>query len=1079
MKKLILLPLLALGLSATAGETVNLTLKIDNPLGISRKDYPVVLDLASHTHLDIKSATVSCDGKQLPWQLDDINGDDKADQLAFVADIPAKGTSTLSISLSETSTAAKAFEPKTRAYIKLRDEKEKHPEIVSITFPGDANLLDMYNSIYGHGAVMETAPVALRIYMDNRQSVDIYSKTTPQLELDVTGFYTTRDQLAQGYGCDILWAGKSVGAGSFRGYQNSTPCYIDTVSTRTQTVITSGPVRSIVEVVDKGWIYNGHPVDMVQRYTMWAGHRDVEVSVNLKGYKAGDVFCTGVQKLENDNVGFVNPDGLAGSWGNNVPDKGAPDLVEGVGLGLIADKANLSSVREDEFNYLTMLHPDAQGNINYHIAFCGAREKGGFNSSEKWFDFLKTWKQETDAPCTISVTSKEILANAPFELAPIREPIFPARDFVITDFGAKPGDSKANTKAFAKAIKACNKAGGGRVVVPAGEWISGPIHLKSDVNLYLAKDAVVRFTDNPADYLPAVMTSWEGMECYNYSPLVYAFKCENVAITGPGTLAPKMDLWRTWFKRPQAHLDALKELYTMASTDVPVKKRQMAKGDNNLRPHLIHFNRCKNVLLDNFAIRESPFWTIHLYLCDNAIARNLDVRAHGHNNDGIDLEMTRNVLVENCTFDQGDDAVVIKSGRNRDAWRLNTPTENVVVRDCNVLAGHVLLGIGSEISGGIRNVYMTNCHAPNKVMRMFYVKTNHRRGAFVENIYMDNCSAGHADRVMEIDPEVLYQWKDLVPTYERSLTRIDGLHMKDCRVRSAKAIYELDGCAELPARNVSMKNVTVDYVSGFIGKVENVENVTIENVTPSDTITVFMIGDSTMANKPLDKENQERGWGQLLPTHLQGAVKVDNHAVNGRSSLSFINEGRWDKVLSKIKAGDYLIIQFGHNDEKKNRPDRYTEPGGSFDANLRRFVTEARAKGVTPVLMNSIVRRNFPADAEGYEKDGYDYMKYDNEGPILVDTHGAYLDSPRNVAVETGTKFIDLNAITHQLVQDAGTLASRDFFMWIPAGKYEFCPEGKTDNTHLNIHGATVVSRLAATALAQNLPDLAPYIKAE
>ena len=201
----------------------------------------MVLDLASHTHLDIKSATVSCDGKQLPWQLDDINGDDKADQLAFVADIPAKGTSTLSISLSETSTAAKDFEPKTRAYIKLRDEKEKHPEIVSITFPGDANLLDMYNSIYGHGAVMETAPVALRIYMDNRQSVDIYSKTTPQLELDVTGFYTTRDQLAQGYGCDILWAGKSVGAGSFRGYQNSTPCYIDTVSTRTQTVITSGP----------------------------------------------------------------------------------------------------------------------------------------------------------------------------------------------------------------------------------------------------------------------------------------------------------------------------------------------------------------------------------------------------------------------------------------------------------------------------------------------------------------------------------------------------------------------------------------------------------------------------------------------------------------------------------------------------------------------------------------------------------------------------------------------------------------------------------------------------------------------
>ena len=172
------------------------------------------------------------------------------------------------------------------------------------------------------------------------------------------------------------------------------------------------------------------------------------------------------------------------------------------------------------------------------------------------------------------------------------------------------------------------------------------------------------------------MTSWEGLECYNYSPLVYAYDCENIAITGSGTLSPYMDTWREWFKRPQPHLEALKQLYTQASTDVPVEQRQMAVGENHLRPHLIHLNRCRNILLDGFRIRESPFWTIHVYLCDNGIARNLDVRAHGHNNDGIDLEMTRNFLVEDCTFDQGDDAVVIKAGRNRDAWRLNAPCEN-------------------------------------------------------------------------------------------------------------------------------------------------------------------------------------------------------------------------------------------------------------------------------------------------------------------------------------------------------------------------------------------------------------------
>ena len=157
------------------------------------------------------------------------------------------------------------------------------------------------------------------------------------------------------------------------------------------------------------------------------------------------------------------------------------------------------------------------------------------------------------------------------------------------------------------------------MVIPAGEWVTGPIHLANNVNLHLKKDALVRFTDNPKDYLPAVMTTWEGMECYNYSPLVYAYNCENVAITGEGTLAPKMETWKKWFKRPIAHMNALKKLYTMASTDVPVQQRQMAVSENNLRPHLIQFNRCRNVLLDGFKIRQSPFWTIHFYLCGKSL----------------------------------------------------------------------------------------------------------------------------------------------------------------------------------------------------------------------------------------------------------------------------------------------------------------------------------------------------------------------------------------------------------------------------------------------------------------------------
>ncbi|MFT3739894.1 MAG: glycosyl hydrolase family 28 protein [Breznakibacter sp.] len=425
--------------------------------------------------------------------------------------------------------------------------------------------------------------------------------------------------------------------------------------------------------------------------------------------------------------------------------------------------------------------------------------------------------------------------DAPFPMENIKIFIFPGKDFNINDYGAIAGNKANNTKAIAKAIKACNHAGGGRVVVPAGEWLTGPIHFRSNVNLHLEENAVLRFTDNPGDYLPAVMISWEGMECYNYSPLVYAFGCENIAITGKGTLSPQMDTWKKWFGRPQAHLNALKELYTKASMDVPVEQRQMAKGENNLRPHLVHFNRCRNVLLDGFRIRESPFWTIHIYMCDGGIARNLDVKAHGHNNDGIDLEMTRNFLVENCIFDQGDDAVVIKSGRNRDAWRLNTPAENIVVRNCNVVNGHTLLGVGSEISAGVRNVYMHNCSAAD-VRRFFFIKTNHRRGGFVENIYMENVTAGKTQRVFEIDTDVLYQWRDLVPTYETRYTKIENIHLKNMICTETDAIYELKGDKNLPVRNVEIQNVHAGKVNKFIRKAENTGNIVEENVTHGERL---------------------------------------------------------------------------------------------------------------------------------------------------------------------------------------------------------------------------------------------------
>lgn len=258
-------------------------------------------------------------------------------------------------------------------------------------------------------------------------------------------------------------------------------------------------------------------------------------------------------------------------------------------------------------------------------------------------------------------------------------------------------------------------------------------------------------------------------------------------------------------------------------------------------------------------------------------------------------------------------------------------------------------------------------------------------------------------------------------------------------------------------------------------------------------ITIFMIGDSTMADKDLTGGNPERGWGQMLPGFLSEEVRVDNHAVNGRSTRSFIDEGRWDKVLSLIKKGDYVFIQFGHNDEKTD-PKRHTDAGGgSFDANLKRFVNEARAKGGIPVLFNSIVRRNFgTADGSaiaaaisqddirrGVNPDAKHEARAEHpqEGDRLIDTHGAYLDSPRNVARELDVPFVDMNRITHELVEGLGPVESKKLFMWVPANTVPAMPKGREDNTHLNIYGARVVAGLTVDAIARAVPALASYVR--
>lgn len=261
---------------------------------------------------------------------------------------------------------------------------------------------------------------------------------------------------------------------------------------------------------------------------------------------------------------------------------------------------------------------------------------------------------------------------------------------------------------------------------------------------------------------------------------------------------------------------------------------------------------------------------------------------------------------------------------------------------------------------------------------------------------------------------------------------------------------------------------------------------------PTHKTTIFMIGDSTMANKPLKDGNPERGWGQMLPGFLSEEIIVDNHAKNGRSSKSFIDEGLWQKVIDKVQPGDYVFIQFGHNDEKP-KPDRHTDPGTTFDDNLRKFVNETRAKGGRPVLFNSIVRRNFGATADSaalasavnqddaFYKDPNATTAGLTEAIApaarLIDTHGAYLDSPRNVAKELNVPFVDMNKITKDLVEGLGPEASKGLFMWIKPNTVAAIPKGREDNTHLNIRGGRIVAGLAIDAIAEEVPDLKPYVR--
>jgi len=315
-------------------------------------------------------------------------------------------------------------------------------------------------------------------------------------------------------------------------------------------------------------------------------------------------------------------------------------------------------------------------------------------------------------------------------------PTFKNQDYLLTEYGGRAADTlTANRKAFNAAIDECSKNGGGRVVVPKGNFIiNGPVHLKSNVELHLMEGAVMTFGSNPSDYLPVVKTSWEGTIIYNYSPFIYAYQASNVAITGKGIIDGQGHvIWEGW-KAIQSE-DQLKSR-KMNWSDIPIEDRVFGDG-HFLRPHLIQLFDCKNILIQDVKIEDSPFWCLHLLKSENVTVSGISFDAQNKNNDGIDLEYSQNVLIENVEFDNADDNIAIKAGRDFEGRKLGWTTKTIVVRNCQLKGLHGIV-VGSEMSAGVENVFVDSCIASGYLKRGIYLKTNPDRGGFIRNLHFNH-----------------------------------------------------------------------------------------------------------------------------------------------------------------------------------------------------------------------------------------------------------------------------------------------------------------------------------------------------
>jgi len=369
-----------------------------------------------------------------------------------------------------------------------------------------------------------------------------------------------------------------------------------------------------------------------------------------------------------------------------------------------------------------------------------------------------------------------------------------------------------------KRISECSASGGGSIVLEKGEYFcKGPLILKSNVNLHLEKGAQLVFSQNPSDYLPVVFVRWEGTEAFNYSPFIYANNAENIAITGEGIIDGNSlaeNSFREWRNLQKEDQNQLRE---MGRTGVPVEKRVFGEG-HFLRPQLIHFINCRNILLEDITVTNGAFWLIQPTYCKNITIRGIKVDSRFINNDGVDLDSSSDVLIENCHFNTGDDFIAIKSGRDQDGWRINIPCKNIVIRNC--VSEDCLHGIsfGSEISGGIENIYVENLSYKKIRQYGLQFKSNKDRGGYIKNIVINN---------VQIDSvQTCISFTNQYHSYSggNSPSAFENIQIENvkCKVALDKAI-SMEGLPEMPIKNVTFKKISVEKSKVF-SEISNVKN---------------------------------------------------------------------------------------------------------------------------------------------------------------------------------------------------------------------------------------------------------------